>query len=77
MLLNVNDNVEHILQPEELAQALADLPASAWPYGRVVAIQTQSEASSEDEKVEFRRNRGLAVGTLSELQIVIHWVSTP
>src|SRR5271157_5980563 len=35
-LLDPDNHEEHILKPEELTRALGDLPASAWPYGRVV-----------------------------------------
>ena len=36
-LLDAADNAEIILKPDELLPALAALPASNWPYGRVVA----------------------------------------
>ncbi|MGA8489872.1 MAG: hypothetical protein WB711_05580, partial [Terriglobales bacterium] len=38
-LLDVSNNEQQIVDPDKLPEALAKLPASAWPYGRVVAIQ--------------------------------------
>ena len=31
-------SLERMLKPGELTQALGNLPPSAWPYGRVVAV---------------------------------------
>ena len=36
-LLDTADSAEIILKPDDLLPALAKLPASNWPYGRVVA----------------------------------------
>ena len=73
-LLDVNDNEEITLKPEEVTKALADLPPSAWPYGRVVAVQALEGAASEPDKAEIRRTKGIVAGTLEELRVVIHWV---
>ena len=72
-LLDADDNEEHVLKPEEVLPALANLPASAWPYGRVVAVQ-ESGVTSEDDKVEMRRIKGIVAGSLEELHVVIDWV---
>jgi hypothetical protein len=74
-LLDVANSEQRLLKPEELAGALAALPASAWPYGRVVAVQEGTPAGSDDDKAEFRRNRAVIAGTLHEVHVVINWVS--
>src|SRR5207245_7778765 len=38
-LLDAGNHEELLLKPAELTQALAQLPLSAWPYGRVVALR--------------------------------------
>jgi hypothetical protein len=78
-LLDVNNNEERMLKPEEVLKALADLPPSAWPYGRVVAVQElgivgSESVGSEQDKVEIRRTKGIVAGTLEELHVVINWV---
>ena len=44
-LLDVADNAEILLKPDELLPALAALPASNWPYGRVVAATENAPRS--------------------------------
>jgi hypothetical protein len=73
-LLDAADNEQKILTPDQLLAALADLPSSAWPYGRVVAVAESAAAASEAEKAQLRRNRALVAGTLESLQVVINWV---
>ena len=72
-LFDVADNAEIILKPGELLPALAALPASNWPYGRVVAA-TENAKASEQEQVEIRRNRGIVGGMLQGAHIAIKWV---
>jgi hypothetical protein len=74
-LLDVANSEQRLLKPEELAGALAALPASAWPYGRVVAVQEGTPTGTEEEKADFRRNRAVIAGTLHEVHVVINWVS--
>jgi len=66
--------------------ALARLPASAWPYGRVAAILVQepsgssersSEQSSEQQKIALRRNRGTVAGELGRAHVEIVWMPEP
>ena len=64
---------ERLLKPEELPEALANLPSSAWPYGRVVAV-TEAGVHSTGDDVSIRRNRGIVAGTLESLHIAISWV---
>jgi hypothetical protein len=75
-LLDVADNLTQILDPDKLPETLANLPSSAWPYGRVVAVQEMSVPGSPEEKARFLRNRALVAGTLKNLQVVITWVSS-
>jgi hypothetical protein len=72
-LLDVADSAEIRLKPGELLPALAALPASNWPYGRVVAA-TENDKASEQEQVEIRRNRGIVGGMLQDAHIAIKWV---
>ncbi len=73
-LLDVSNNEQQIVDPDKLSEALAKLPASAWPYGRVVAIQEISASSSEQDKAKLRKNRALVAGTLESMQVLIDWV---
>jgi hypothetical protein len=66
---------EQILKPEEVLNALAQLPASAWPYGRAVAILVdQKPATAEPDKIALRRNRGIVEGELESAQVAIRWI---
>jgi hypothetical protein len=73
-LLDATNNEQQIVDPDKLAEALARLPASAWPYGRVVAIQEISAAGSAEDKAKLRKNRALAAGALEGMQVLINWV---
>jgi hypothetical protein len=58
--------------------ALARLPASAWPYGRAVAVVVDEKpASSEQDKIALRRNRGIVAGDLEGAHVAINWISAP
>ncbi len=75
LVVNTAPNEERILKPEELLDVLAELPASAWPYGRVVAILVEEKsAESEQNKIELRRSRGIVAGELEGAHVAIHWV---
>src|SRR5260370_36520064 len=58
-LLDSADNAEITVKTEDLLAVLARLPASNWPYGRVVAATEISARSSEQEAVAIRRNKGI------------------
>jgi len=73
-LLDAADNEQQIVDPDHLTNALAKLPASSWPYGRVVAVQEGPVATSEDDKARIRKNRALVAGTLEGMQVLINWV---
>lgn len=64
------------IQPAKLAELLSDLPANAWPYGRVVAIE-ESKQPERADRVAMRRNMESAMQTLTNLGIVINEWSEP
>ncbi len=74
-LLDLANNEIHLLKLDEVPGALAALPQSAWPYGRVVAVR-EGETSSipESTKVKLRKNRALLAGTLGEFKIAVNWI---
>lgn len=63
----------HILKPDEVVAALAALPPSAWPYGRVVAIE-ELKGASDPERLQIRTNRALLAGTLESIKVGINWL---
>jgi hypothetical protein len=75
LLTRVAANEQQILKPEEVLNALARLPVSAWPYGRAVAILVDEKPSaSEPDKVALRRNRGIVAGDLEGAHVAINWI---
>jgi hypothetical protein len=76
LLTSVNPNEEQMLKPDQVLDALAGLPASAWPYGRVVAILLDEKpSSSETDKIAIRRIRGILEGDLRGAAVEIHWMN--
>jgi len=73
-LVDFSNNEERIFKADELPDALAKLPASAWPYGRVVAVQENSVQGGTQDAVSIRRNRGILAGTLESMHVLINWV---
>jgi hypothetical protein len=73
-LLDVADSAEIILKPAELLPALAALPASNWPYGRVVAAAENSARASAQDGVAIRRTKGIVGGILEGAHIAVKWV---
>ncbi len=72
-LLDAADSAEIHLKTAELLAALAALPASNWPYGRVVAA-TENAARSEQDGVAIRRNKGIVGGMLEGAHVAVKWV---
>ena len=68
------DNAEILLKTDELLPALAKLPVSNWPYGRVVAAAESAIANSETDRVALRRNKGIIGGMLEGAHIAVTWV---
>jgi hypothetical protein len=73
VLVDLKNSEEHMLKPDEVLVALAKLPASAWPYGRVVAVE-ETMKGTDQERVDIRRNRAIVAGTLESAHVLIHWV---
>jgi|SRR5437588_9409214 len=74
-LLDSDNHEEHLLKPEQLTQALANLPPSAWPYGRVVAVTENGvRGSSNDDVVKIRKVRAIVAGTLEDMHVAITWI---
>jgi hypothetical protein len=75
LLTGIAANEEEILKPEDVLGALAQLPGSAWPYGRAVAILVDGSAiRAEQDKIALRRNRGVVAGELQNAHVAIHWI---
>jgi len=75
VLYDSADNAEIQLKPAELLAALVKLPASNWPYGRVVAAAENGARASEQDGITIRRNKGIVGGVLGSAHIVVKWVS--
>ena|SRR5271156_2714278 len=84
-LLDTADSAEIMLKPDELLPALARLPASDWPYGRVVAAAVTTatasvpaakdrSSASDQQAVAIRRNKGIVGGLLQGAHVAIKWV---
>jgi len=71
------DSAEIILTTDELLPALAGLPASKWPYGRVVAVSENSAKASEQDGVATRRYKGIVGGMLEDAHVAVKWVPSP
>ena len=68
---------QKIVAATDLQQTLIKLPVAAWPYGRVVAVQTFGlrEADRSDEK-QIADNLEAARATLKALQVSVEmWPS--
>jgi len=68
------DSAEILLKTDEVLPALARLPASNWPYGRVVAAAEIGVRASEQEGIAIRRTKGIVGGLLESAQVAIKWV---
>jgi hypothetical protein len=72
-LLDAGNHEERLLKPAEVTQALAKLPPSAWPYGRVVAV-TENGVRAAGDDVPIRKNRAIVAGALESLHVLINWI---
>jgi hypothetical protein len=58
----------------ELEAAFAELPATAWPYGRVVAVQAQTLRDGDaGEAAAIAANQNLLMAWLGRLDLTISW----
>jgi hypothetical protein len=72
-LVDLSNREIRVLKPEEVPAELVSLPLSAWPYGRVVLVtQAAPKNASDQTREELRKNRGLLLGTLRELDVEVH-----
>jgi hypothetical protein len=61
----------------DLPAAMNAVPQTAWPYGRVVAIEEAHDAPAS-ARPELRRNMETAIKTLGDLGIVVYeWQDNP
>ena len=58
------------IRPDKLADALIALPAGAWHYGRVVAIN-ESPLADRKKRPQVRRNVEAAIQKLNDLGVVV------
>jgi hypothetical protein len=66
---------ELTLRPADLDQAIVAIPASAWHYGRVIAI-AESPSAAPADRPKVRRNVEAAIKRLNDLGIVVEeWPS--
>jgi hypothetical protein len=59
------------VRTDDLAAALNAVPANAWPYGRVVAIEEAHDAPVS-ARPELRRNMEAAMRTLNDIGVVVY-----
>ncbi|MEO6922718.1 MAG: hypothetical protein ABI142_02735 [Bryocella sp.] len=57
--------------PEKLADAIAAIPQTAWPYGRVVAME-EAHKTPKDQEPAVRRTMETAMSTLSDLGVSVY-----
>ena len=58
------------IRQQDLVEALIALPESAWPYGRVVAIE-ESPLADKKQRPAIRRNIEAAIQQLNDLGVVV------
>jgi len=73
-LVDLQNNEERPVASDHVLDALAALPASAWPYGRVVAAQEVGTSGSDHDRVAIRKNRAILAGTLEGAKVQINWL---
>ena len=57
--------------PEKLGEAMSSIPQSAWPYGRVIAVEEAHNTPVKQEPV-VRRNLERIVGLLNDLGLMAY-----
>jgi hypothetical protein len=73
-LLDPTSHETQILRPQDIPAALAQLPSSAWPYGRVVMASENGLLSIYGGGTRIHKNRILLVKALQGTKILINWV---
>jgi hypothetical protein len=59
------------VRTSDLPAALNAVPQTAWPYGRVVAVEEAHDAPAS-ARPELRRNMELAMKTLNDIGVVVY-----
>jgi hypothetical protein len=59
------------VRTSDLPAAINAIPQTAWPYGRVVAVEEAHDAPKSAEP-ELRRNMEAAIKTLGDLGVVVY-----
>ena len=59
------------ISPDKLGDAVSSIPASSWPYGRVIAVQEPRKVPPAAEPAIRRAMEG-AVGKLNDLGLVVY-----
>lgn len=59
------------IAPDKLGEAMTSVPQSAWPYGRVVAIE-EAHRVPKDAEPAVRRTMEGTINRLSDLGIVVY-----
>ena len=73
-LFDSADSAEIILKTDEVLPALARLPATNWPYGRVVVAAENGGRTPKQDEVAIRRTRGIVGGMLEGAHVAVKWV---
>lgn len=73
-LYDAADNAEILLKTDEVLPALGKIPATNWPYGRVVAAAESGDRKTEQDAVAIRRNKGIVGGMLEGAHVAVKWV---
>ena len=58
------------IRPQDLAKAVTAIPASAWQYGRVVAV-AESPFTDRKKRAQVRRNVETTIQQLNDLGVVV------
>lgn len=56
---------------DKLDEAVSSIPQSAWPYGRVIALE-EAEKTPRSAEPQVRRNMEIAIGKLNDLGVVVY-----
>lgn len=59
------------VDPGKLGEAIASIPTSAWPYGRVVAIEEAHKTPKQMEP-QVRRQMEVAIAKLNDLGVEVY-----
>jgi hypothetical protein len=59
------------LRISDLPEALAAIPESSWPYGRVVAVEEDAVQARAD-RIQVRRNVETTIQVLNDLGVVVY-----